>query len=87
MKVEDMLAEIEEQIRELVPEYEGAVTLDSSFEEIGVDSLSRVDLVVAAERAFEVEIPDSVLPELSSVRNLIDFAVTARQGTVRSATV
>ncbi|GAA3849351.1 hypothetical protein GCM10022243_14140 [Saccharothrix violaceirubra] len=64
-------------IRELIPEYEGDIDLSSNFEEMGVDSLSRVDLVVALEREFSVTIPDSVLAELTTVGDLVAFVESA----------
>lgn len=65
-------------IRELVPDYEGDIAPSSNFEEMGVDSLSRVDLVVALEREFQVTIPDSVLAELRTVGDLASFVDGAR---------
>ncbi|MFD0203598.1 MULTISPECIES: hypothetical protein [Saccharothrix] len=38
----DILQVISATIRELIPDYEGGIELSSSFEEMGVDSLSRV---------------------------------------------
>lgn len=47
--------------------------------ELGIDSLSLVDLLFKLERTFEVSIPDDALPGLSTVADLTDYVVaTAR---------
>jgi acyl carrier protein len=74
----DIVQVISSTIRELIPDYEGDIALSSSFEEMGVDSLSRVDLVVALEREFTVVIPDEVLARLVTVQDLVSFVHDAR---------
>lgn len=78
MSIDEVTAVVERLIRELVPEFQGNVLPSSSFEEIGIDSLSRVDLVVGAEGAFGISIPDSALRRLITVQDLADYVATAR---------
>lgn len=75
---EEITTELIRIIRELMPEYEGEITSASSFEEMGLDSLSRVDLVVETEALFGVEVPDSEVPKLARISDVADF-VTARR--------
>jgi acyl carrier protein len=77
MSVDHILTVITTVIRDLIPDYRGEITLASDFEEIGVDSLSRVDLVVAMERQFDVVISDSVLAGLVTVQDLASFVAGA----------
>jgi acyl carrier protein len=43
------------------------VTIDSSFEQIGVDSMDAVEILFALENEFDINIPDD---EVRSVRNV-----------------
>ena len=48
-----------------------SVSLDSSFEQLGIDSLEGVMLVFALEDEFHIEIPDECLQQGGSIRDLI----------------
>jgi acyl carrier protein len=48
------------------------VTLDSSFEELNIDSLDAVEIVFALEEAFKVNIPNDVLSEIRTVRDVVE---------------
>lgn len=47
------------------------VSLDSSLEQLGLDSLEAVTLAFALEDEFHVEIPDEILEQKGSIRELI----------------
>jgi acyl carrier protein len=65
------LAEILEEVAGVNPE---DVTDEKSFtEDLDVDSLSMVEVVVAAEEKFGVKIPDDEVQNLRTVGNAIDF--------------
>jgi acyl carrier protein len=50
------------------------VQMDSSFtEDLGADSLDTVELVMALEEEFEVEIPDEEAEKLTTVRTALDY--------------
>jgi len=58
-----MSAEIEEKVKGIIAEQLGvevaSVTPDASFtEDLGADSLDAVELIMAIEEAFDIEIPD-----------------------------
>ena len=44
------------------------VTLDSTFEELQIDSLDGLNIVFALENEFDISIPDDQAKELSTVR-------------------
>lgn len=67
-----------EKIREIVVEQLGVeeekVTLESSFvDDLGADSLDIVELVMALEEEFGVEIPDSEAEKISTVGDVVEY--------------
>ncbi|HEY0636673.1 MAG TPA: acyl carrier protein [Pseudonocardiaceae bacterium] len=71
MTAEQVHALVEEFVRELHPDV-SSVPTSADLAELGVDSLSFVDLLSALERRSGVEIPDDLLPRLTTVRDLMD---------------
>ena len=70
--------EILEGLAEIVNEVAGIetseVTLEKSFTgDLDVDSLTMVEVVVAAEEKFGVKIPDDELPKLKTVGDAVAF--------------
>jgi acyl carrier protein len=49
------------------------VTPDKSFEALGADSLAVVELVMALEDEFDIEVEESVASELKTVQSCIDY--------------
>jgi acyl carrier protein len=49
------------------------VTIDDSFEDLGMDSLDMVELVLILEEKFEIEIPDQDAEKLSTVRDIVEY--------------
>ena len=50
------------------------VTPAASFvDDLGADSLDRVELIMALEETFGVEIPDEEAEKISTVQNAIDY--------------
>ena len=50
------------------------VTAESSFvEDLGADSLDTVELVMAFEEEFEIEIPDEEAENIQTVKNAVDY--------------
>jgi acyl carrier protein len=65
------LAEIVNEIAGIPTE---DVELDKSFtDDLDVDSLSMVEVVVAAEERFDVKIPDDEVKNLKTVGNAVDY--------------
>ena len=47
---------------------------DSNFiDDLGADSLDGVELIMAVEEEFDIEIPDEDVEELNSVQDVVDF--------------
>lgn len=53
-----------------MPELEETVTGASTFDELGMDSLARVDLLTAAEDKYGIEVPDDELENILDVSSL-----------------
>jgi acyl carrier protein len=70
--------EIVEKVKQIIGEQlgvdEGEVTLSASFvDDLGADSLDRVELVMALEEAFDLEIPDEEAEKIRTVQDAIDY--------------
>ena len=68
----------EERINQIVVEQLGVepseITLEASFvEDLGADSLDRVELVMAFEEAFGLEIPDEDAEKIVTVRDAVEY--------------
>ncbi len=48
------------------------VTIDSSFDELGLDSLDAVNILFELEGAFDINIPDERARQIKSVREMVD---------------
>jgi len=75
--------EIVEGLADIVNEIAGIPTedvqLDKSFtDDLDVDSLSMVEVVVAAEEQFSVKIPDDDVKHLKTVGDAVDYILKAQ---------
>ena len=48
------------------------VTIESSFEDLGIDSMDGVNIVFALENEFNINVPDEEVKNIHSVRDMID---------------
>ena len=72
------MASTEERVKQIIVEQlgvdEGEVTQTASFvDDLGADSLDTVELVMAFEEAFEIEIPDEDAEKIRTVQDAIDY--------------
>ena len=51
----------------------GTLTKDTIFEELALDSLDVVQMVMAIEEAFDIEIDDDDVENLKTVGQLLDY--------------
>ena len=57
---------------------EDTVTMNAGFtEDLGADSLDTVELVMAFEEEFNIEIPDEDAEKISTVKNAVDYIKTS----------
>ena len=72
------MSEIESQVKQIVVDHLGIedskVTPESKFiDDLGADSLDTVELVMAFEEKFGIEIPDDAAETIQTVQNAIDY--------------
>src|SRR6266851_3128694 len=48
------------------------VTIDSSFEELGIDSMDGVNIIFALENEFNINVPDEEVRTIRSVRDMVE---------------
>jgi len=48
------------------------VTIDSSFEELGIDSMDGVNILFALENEFNITIPDEAAKQIRSIRQMVE---------------
>ena len=69
---------IEDRVKEIIVDQLGVnadqVTKEAKFvEDLGADSLDTVELVMAFEEEFEIEVPDEEAEKLQSVGDVIKY--------------
>ena len=70
--------DVEARVKKIVVDHlgveESRVTPESKFiDDLGADSLDTVELVMAFEEEFEIEIPDDAAETILTVQNAIDY--------------
>ena len=74
MSSEEVLEKVKGIIVEQLGVADTAVTLEASFiDDLGADSLDIVELVMALEEEYDVEIPSDDLAELNTVGDVINY--------------
>jgi len=73
-----MASELESKVRGIIAEQLGVgeeeVTLDASFiEDLGADSLDIVELVMALEEEYDVEITDEEAEKIRTVQDVLNY--------------
>ncbi len=72
------MANVDEKVKKIIAEQlglsEDEVNSESSFvDDLGADSLDTVELVMAFEEEFGIEIPDEDAEKIATVQNAIDY--------------
>lgn len=72
------MASVEEKVKSIIVDQlgvnEAEVTGSASFvDDLGADSLDTIELVMAFEEAFSIEIPDEDAEKIKTVQNAIDY--------------
>jgi acyl carrier protein len=69
-----ILDEVKEVVAEQLSVSAEEIKEESKFvEDLGADSLDVVELVMALEEKFDIEIPDSEAENIATVKDAIDF--------------
>ena len=78
------MSDIQQRVKKIVAEQLGVaeeeIKLESSFvDDLGADSLDTVELVMALEDEFEIEIPDEQAEKITTVQQAVDYATANMQ--------
>ena len=73
-----------EKVRDIVVEQLGVeadeVSIDSTFiDDLGADSLDIVELIMAFEEEFNIEIPDEIAEKIKTVKDAVDYIEKEKQ--------
>lgn len=76
---------IEVKVKEIIVQQLGVdaekVTAEASFvDDLGADSLDVVELVMAFEEEFDVEIPDEAAEKIATVKDAVEFLTSNASG-------
>ncbi len=76
---------VEDKVKQIIVEQlgvdEGEVTPKASFvDDLGADSLDTVELVMAFEEAFDIEIPDEDAEKIRTVKDAVDYIEAHAKG-------
>lgn len=74
MSSEEVLEKVKAIIVEQLGVAENSVTMDASFiDDLGADSLDIVELVMALEEEFDIEIPDADAEKVVTVEDVVEY--------------
>jgi acyl carrier protein len=81
MNEQEILAGLGEIVEEIAGVPADEVTPSKSFvDDLDIDSLSMVEIAVAAQDKFGVEIPDEQLKDLTTVQDVVNFVTKNAEG-------
>jgi acyl carrier protein len=81
MTEQEILAGLGEIVDEIAGVPAGEVTPAKSFvDDLDIDSLAMVEIAVAAQDKFGVEIPDEQLKDLTTVQDVVNFVAKHSEG-------
>jgi|TARA_B110000967_G_scaffold172940_1_gene184262 acyl carrier protein len=77
--MEEIQAKVVKIISEQLGKDESEISMSSNFiEDLDADSLDTVELVMALEEEFEVDIPDEAAEKITTVQSAVDYIKEAK---------
>ena len=74
MNQEEIIEKVKKIIVEQLGVAETSVTMEASFiDDLGADSLDIVELIMALEEEFDMEIPDEDAEKIVTVSDVVDY--------------
>ena len=74
MSSEEIFDKVKEIIIEQLGVTESSITMEASFiDDLGADSLDIVELIMALEEEFDLEIPDSDAEKVVTVGDVVEY--------------
>ena len=80
MNPDAILEKVKEVIIEQLAVQEDAIKLETSFiDDLGADSLDIVELIMALEEEFDLQIPDSEAEKITTVGDVVEYIKSANK--------
>ena len=77
--MEEIKAKVIQIISEQLGKDESEIKMNSHFiEDLDADSLDTVELVMALEEEFDIDIPDEAAEKITTVESAVDFIVESK---------
>ena len=78
-----MMEELQSKVIQIISDQlgkdESVIQMNSHFiEDLDADSLDTVELVMALEEEFEIDVPDEAAENISTVQSAVDFIVNSK---------
>ncbi len=73
MNIEDRIIRV---ISETLGSHRGQIVDQSTVEDLGMDSLDAVEVIMAIESEFNIEIPDEACEPITGIPQLSDYVTT-----------
>ena len=74
MNPDAILEKVKEVIIDQLGVEDESIKLDTSFiDDLGADSLDIVELIMALEEAFDMQIPDSEAEKIATVNDVVEY--------------
>ena len=81
MTNDELFGSIKQMIVDQLGVDEDTITEDSSFvDDLNADSLDMVELVMAMEQEFDIEIPDDVAEKVATVKDAVEYVQNLMEG-------
>jgi acyl carrier protein len=71
--VKNVLEGVRRHVSEVCAVDAGSVRAEGRLAEYGMDSVRAMDLLVALEHEFQIEIPDRDVPRLQTVKDVVSY--------------
>ena len=79
------MSEVAEKVKAIIVDKlgvdEAEVSMESTFiDDLGADSLDIVELIMAFEEEFNIEIPDEIAEKIKTVKDAVEYIDKEKQG-------
>jgi len=68
-----IFAKVREIISDQFDVEEDTITIDTTIDELGADSLDVVELVIAIEERFNIDVEDEIVEEICNVGDIVSY--------------
>lgn len=73
MNKEEIFKQLKPILADRLSISEETITEESTFEDMGADSLDRVDTIMAIEKSFDIAMKDEEMEKLKCVKDIVEY--------------